>query len=71
LLTVTSGLGLLAGNLLVGWVRRQVEQKFVPTFGVGAVIATTLVVIFFFGFRHHEGGVSLDDSGAKKSESDC
>ena len=51
LLNVTNGLGLLAGNLLVGWVRRQVQEQFMPTFGVGAVIATALIVAFFIGFR--------------------
>jgi MFS family permease len=51
LLTVTNGLGLLAGNLLVGWVRRQVDEQFMPTFGVGAVIAVILVLAFFVGFR--------------------
>jgi MFS family permease len=53
LLNVTSGLGLLAGNLLVGWVRRQTEEQFVPTFRVGAVIAGALVLVFLFGFRNN------------------
>jgi MFS family permease len=52
LLNVTNGLGLLAGNLLVGWVRRQVQEQFMPTFGVGAVIAAGLIVAFFIGFRN-------------------
>jgi MFS family permease len=51
LLTITNGLGLLAGNLLVGWVRGQAQEQFMPTFGVGAGIAATLVVAFFIGFR--------------------
>jgi len=54
LLNVTSGLGLLTGNLLVGWVRRQAQEQFVPTFGVGAVIAVALVIAFFRGFRNDE-----------------
>lgn len=62
LLTVTSGVGLLAGNLLVGWVRRQVQEQFVPTFGVGAVITVSLVVLFVFGFRTEELASSPDDS---------
>jgi MFS family permease len=52
LLTVTNGLGLLAGNLLVGWVRCQAQEQFMPTFGVGALIAAALVVAFFIGFRN-------------------
>ena len=54
LLHVTSGLGLLAGNLLVGWVRWQVQEQFAPTFAVGAVIAVSLVIVFFVGFRNGE-----------------
>lgn len=52
LLNVTNGLGLLAGNLLVGWVRRQAQEQFMPTFSVGAVIAGVLVFAFFIGFRN-------------------
>jgi MFS family permease len=52
LLNVTNGFGLLAGNLLVGWVRRQAHEQFMPTFGVGAIIAATLVAAFFMGFRN-------------------
>jgi MFS family permease len=56
LLNVTNGLGLLAGNLLVGWVRQQAHERFMPTFGVGAVIAAALVVAFFIGFRDTRSG---------------
>jgi MFS family permease len=52
LLNVTSGLGLLIGNLLVGWVRRQTQEQFVPTFCVGALIAVVSVVVFFVGFHN-------------------
>ena len=50
LLNVTSGLGLLGGNLLVGWVRRQTEEEFPPTFRIAAVIAGVLVLLFFLSF---------------------
>jgi len=46
--------GLLAGNLLVGWVRRQTQEQFMPTFGVGAVMTVSFVVVFFIGFRKEE-----------------
>jgi MFS family permease len=52
LLNITSGLGLLIGNLLVGWVRRQTSEQFEPTFRVGAVIAITLVIAFWMGFKN-------------------
>jgi MFS family permease len=72
LLTVTSGLGLLAGNLLVGWVRRQVQEQFAPTFGVGAVIAASLVIFFFTGFRNDEPAFSSYGSDTlEKAERKC
>jgi MFS family permease len=51
--TFLNGLGLLTGNLLVGWVREQVDDAdaFTVTFGVAAGIAVGLVVIFFVGFK--------------------
>jgi MFS family permease len=55
LLAFVNGLGMLAGNLLVGGVRRQVNGEFRPTFAVGAAIALGLVVIFALGFREAEG----------------
>jgi predicted MFS family arabinose efflux permease len=54
LLTVINGLGLLAGNLLVAWVREQVQGRFSPTFAVGLAIAAVLLVVFFVGFRPAE-----------------
>src|SRR5262245_1912215 len=50
LLTCTNGVGLLVGNLLGGWVRKQVNGELAPMFAVGAVIAAGLVVTFFLGF---------------------
>jgi hypothetical protein len=64
LLHVSSGLGLLAGNLLVGWVRRQVQEQFVPTFAVGALIAVSLVIVFFVGFRNGEPALAPPGSAA-------
>jgi MFS family permease len=51
LVTFTSALGLLTGNLLAGWVRGQVGGWFAPTFGVATVIAFSSVAIFLAGFR--------------------
>jgi MFS family permease len=62
LLNVTSGVGLLTGNLLVGWVRGQAQEQFMPTFRVGAVIAAALVVVFFLGFRNAESALSPGNS---------
>jgi MFS family permease len=50
-LNVTSGVGLLGDNLLVGWVRRQTTEQFPPTFRIAAVIAGVLVLVFFLGFK--------------------
>jgi MFS family permease len=62
-LTLGNGLGLLTGNLLVGWVRRQVDQQFAPTFAVGAGLAVLLVVVFFLGFRGGEPAAAQAQGG--------
>lgn len=54
LLTVLNGIGMLMGNLLVGWVRRQTEGQFATTFAVGAAIALLLAIGFCAGFREEE-----------------
>lgn len=51
LLTMTSGLGLLLGNVLVGWIRQQSEGEFSPTFAVGAAIALMMLAFLALGFR--------------------
>jgi MFS family permease len=50
LLTFTTGLGMLIGYVLAGWVRQQANGEFAPTFGVAAAIALTLVCVFFLLF---------------------
>jgi MFS family permease len=50
LFTFSNGIGLLAGNLLVGAVRELVDQRFPPTFAVGAAGSLLLTVVFFLGF---------------------
>jgi Tfp pilus assembly protein PilO len=50
LLTWVNGLGMLAGNLLVGSVRQAAGGDFVLTFGVAALLATGLLAVFFLGF---------------------
>jgi MFS family permease len=54
LLTWMTGAGMLTGNLLVGWVREQVDQAFTPTFAIGAVMAAVLVLAFLVGFVEEE-----------------
>ncbi len=62
LVSFTSGLGLLGGNLLAGWVRQQGGERFAPTFGVAAVIALSALVVFSLGFRHeHASPEGADD----------
>jgi MFS family permease len=52
LISFTSGVGMLGGNLLAGWVRQQRDEPFAPTFAVAAAIALTALVVFSAGFRH-------------------
>jgi MFS family permease len=51
LLTFVNGLGMLAGNLLVGWVRHAFAGEFQPTFAVGACIAACLTMVLLLAFR--------------------
>jgi hypothetical protein len=44
----------LSGNLLVGWVRTQVDGAFPPTFIVAAVICAVLLVVFALGFSEND-----------------
>jgi len=46
-----NALGLLTGNLLVGWVHQLVDRDFAATFAVGAAVAGMLVLVFLIGFR--------------------
>lgn len=51
LFVMLNGFGLLAGNLLVGWVRHEFAGQFSPTFGVGLAIAIAAALIFMVGFE--------------------
>jgi predicted MFS family arabinose efflux permease len=62
--SVLCGIGLLVGNLLVGFVRLQVHERFVPTFAVATGIAAALLAIFVVGFPRQElGSSSRGESG--------
>jgi MFS family permease len=50
LLTFLNGLGLLVGNVLVGWVREQVEGDFPLTFAAAGAVMAPLLVVFLVGF---------------------
>jgi MFS family permease len=67
LLNVTSGLGLLGGNLLVGWVRLRTQEQFPATFRVGAMIAGALVVIFYLGFKESSPAWPPSDPGKEEA----
>jgi MFS family permease len=54
LLSFVSSLGLLVGNLLVGFVRWQMDERFRPTYAVGAGLAAVLAVGFWLGFREED-----------------
>lgn len=54
LLTFVNGLGMLVGNLLVGWVRWLNGGEFTRTFAVGAAIMAGLLLLFLVGFREGE-----------------
>jgi hypothetical protein len=55
LLTFVNGLGQLAGNLLVGWVRWLNDGEFTRSFAVGALIMAGLLLLFLVGFRESAG----------------
>jgi MFS family permease len=56
LLTFINGLGMLLGNVLVGWVREQAGGAFSPTFGVAAAIVVALTLVFLIGFHNYDLG---------------
>jgi predicted MFS family arabinose efflux permease len=62
LFSFVNGLGLLAGNLLAGWLREFTRGDLPPTFAVGAAITLALLVLFVAGFRHRAPG----QTGAKE-----
>jgi predicted MFS family arabinose efflux permease len=51
LFSCCNGLGLLLGHLGAGWLRHRADGDLSLTFGVGAVLTTTLLVIFLIGFH--------------------
>ncbi len=51
-----NALGLLAGNLLVGWVHHVAQKEFPPTFAVGAAIAGCMTILLLVGFRERRSG---------------
>jgi MFS family permease len=57
LLTVANGLGQLIGNLLAGWVRRQVGGDFALTFGVAGPVA------FLVGFPADAANPTAEGDG--------
>ena len=69
LLTFTNSLGMLVGNLVVGWVRTRFDEAFPPTFAVGAAITAGLFAVFLLGFREdQEAGVRDPGSAARGQE---
>jgi MFS family permease len=56
LLTFVNGLGMLMGNLLVGWLRDRSGGQLPGAFAVAAFITAGLLLIFLAGFRDGETG---------------
>jgi hypothetical protein len=54
LLDFVNGLGMLAGNLLAGWLREWARGELPLTFAVGAAITVALLALFLVGFRHRD-----------------
>jgi len=48
---ITTGVGNLIGNVLVGRVHFWANEEFAPTFAVGAILAAALTCVFLIGFR--------------------
>ncbi len=55
MVTLATGLGLLAGNLLVGWVRHWTDAAFTPTYAVAVALAGVFWVVFLLGFGDGKG----------------
>ena len=51
LVTFVNGLGMLLGNLLMGWLRIWAGGELPQAFAVGALLMSCLLVIFVFGFQ--------------------
>lgn len=66
LLTCITGIGMLIGNLLVGWVRDAFREAFSPTYAVAVGICIVLFAVFFVGFK---GDQPLEES-AEEPEAD-
>jgi MFS family permease len=66
LLAFVNGAGLLAGHLLVGWVREQAGGSFGPTFTTGAVVAGATLLVFLLGFT--ESGAARDEALAPQTD---
>jgi MFS family permease len=50
LITFVNGLGMLLGNLLVGWLRIWAGGELPQAFAVGALLMSCLLMVFVFGF---------------------
>src|SRR5262249_5820379 len=50
LVTFVNGLGMLLGNLLIGWLRMWTGGELPQAFAVGAMVMAVLLVVFVFGF---------------------
>jgi MFS family permease len=51
LITFVNGMGMLFGNLLIGWLRKQANGELPQVFAVGALVMMILLVFFAFGFH--------------------
>jgi MFS family permease len=51
LFTFVNGVGMLIGNLLVGWLRRCAGGELPQAFAVGAALTMILLMVFLVGFR--------------------
>jgi MFS family permease len=60
LLTFLNGVGLLVGNVLVGWVRDRVEGDFPLTFAAAGAVLAPLLVVFLVGF-FPDGVAAVDE----------
>jgi MFS family permease len=56
LFSFVNGLGMLAGNLLAGWLRARAESGLEQTFALGAALTAGLLLVFVAGFRHRPPG---------------
>ena len=68
LIVVIAGAGLLAGHLLVGWIRELTQDDFHLAFLPAAIASAVLVIVFLTGFSARASRLPETDSLVSSQE---